>query len=89
MKKPRWYSPQLSREIVSKLYFKAKAERIPMTWLANRIMEKALDTDPIAECRRDAGSHTHTHSGIQGGAQKARSNQQPSHQTEEDSDTRA
>jgi hypothetical protein len=39
----KWYSPQLSREIVSRLYFKAKSERIPMTVLANRIMETALD----------------------------------------------
>ena len=43
MRKSRWYSPQLSREIVSRLYFTAKAERIPMTRLANRIMEQALE----------------------------------------------
>jgi hypothetical protein len=36
------YTPQLSREVVSRLYHKAKVERIPMTVLANRIMEKAL-----------------------------------------------
>jgi hypothetical protein len=42
MTRAKWYSPQLSREIVSRLYFKAKAERIPMTRLANRIMEQAL-----------------------------------------------
>ena len=42
MPKPKWYSPQLSREIVSRLYHRAKAERVPMTVLANRIMEEAL-----------------------------------------------
>ena len=42
MAKPKCYTPQLSREIVSRLYFKAKAERVPMTVLANRIMEQAL-----------------------------------------------
>ena len=42
MAKTKCYSPQLSREIVSRLYFKAKSERVPMTVLANRIMENAL-----------------------------------------------
>ena len=41
----KWYSPQLSREIVRRLYHRAKFEQIPMTVLANRIMEKALDTN--------------------------------------------
>ena len=49
MAKPKCYTPQLSREIVSQLYFKAKAERVPMTVLANRIMENALGKpEPIA-----------------------------------------
>jgi hypothetical protein len=38
----RWYSPQLPRELVSRLYVKAKAEGIPMTWLASRLIEEAL-----------------------------------------------
>jgi hypothetical protein len=38
----RWYTPQLSRAIVAKLYFKARSERVPMTVLANRLMERAL-----------------------------------------------
>jgi hypothetical protein len=49
----KWYTPQLSREIVSRLYFKAKAERIRMTVLANRIMKQALDAEEVTECRRD------------------------------------
>jgi hypothetical protein len=43
----KWYSPQLSREIVRQLYHRAKFEQIPMTVLANRIMEKALDTEQV------------------------------------------
>jgi hypothetical protein len=46
-----WYSPQLSRQVVRWLYFKAKGERIPMTVLANRIMENAIDTERVIECQ--------------------------------------
>lgn len=42
MSRAKWYSPQLSREIVSRLYFRAKAERIPMTILANRLKRSPL-----------------------------------------------
>ena len=42
MRRPKWYSPQLSREIVSRLYLRAKAERVPMTVLANQLMVQAL-----------------------------------------------
>jgi len=42
MRKPKWYTPQLSRELVSQLYHRAKSERVPMTVLANRLMEEAL-----------------------------------------------
>ena len=42
MRRPKCYSPQLSRDIVSRLYLKAKAEGIPMTRLASRLIEKAL-----------------------------------------------
>ena len=51
MTRPRWYSPQLSREIISQLYHKAKAEGIPMTTLVNRIIEKGLDVDNAIEMR--------------------------------------
>ena len=47
----RWYSPRLSREIVSQLYHKAKAEGIPMTMLVNRIVGKALDAEKLIETR--------------------------------------
>ena len=75
MTRPKWYSPQLSREIVSRLYFKAKAERIPMTVLANRIMEKALDTEQVLECRRDTDSDRHAFP--RAGNAEAGSNSQP------------
>jgi len=42
MPKSKHYSPQLSRELVSKLYRQAKSERIPMTVLANQLVEEAL-----------------------------------------------
>ena len=43
MAKPKWYSLQLSRELVSRLYHRAKSERVPMTVLANQLVEKALE----------------------------------------------
>jgi hypothetical protein len=42
MTRRKWYSPQLSRQIVSRLYYQAKVEHVPMTVLANRIIERAL-----------------------------------------------
>ncbi len=38
----KWYSPQLRRDLVTKLYFRAKAEGVPMTRLANRLVEESL-----------------------------------------------
>jgi hypothetical protein len=52
----RWYSPQLKRELVSKLYFRAKAEGVAMTTLVNRIVQTALDAEEVVEKRRDTGS---------------------------------
>jgi hypothetical protein len=42
MQKNKWYSPQLSREIVSRLYHLAKSESLPMTTVANQLLEEAL-----------------------------------------------
>jgi hypothetical protein len=36
--------------------FKAKAEGIRMTVLANRIVQQALDAEEVIECRRDTDS---------------------------------
>ena len=49
MIRPRWYTPRLSRKIVSRLYFKAKAEGIPMTRLASRLIKEALDSTESME----------------------------------------
>jgi hypothetical protein len=51
MKRAKWYSPQLSREIVSRLYHKAKAEGIPMTALLNQIVGQALDAKDAVRMR--------------------------------------
>ena len=45
MPKFRHYSPQLSRELVRRLYHRAKAKRIPMTVLANQLIEEALENE--------------------------------------------
>ena len=42
MHKPRHYSPQIRRDLITKLYFRAKAEKTPMTKLTNRLLEEAL-----------------------------------------------
>jgi len=42
MTRSKWYSPQIPRDLVSRLYVKAKAEGIPMTRLASRLIEEAL-----------------------------------------------
>ena len=42
MPRAKWYSPQLRRDLVTRLYFRAQAERIPMTRLADRLIEDAL-----------------------------------------------
>ena len=42
MLKPRHYSPQLSRFMVSVLYHEAKARKIPMTKLADTLLRQCL-----------------------------------------------
>lgn len=38
----KYYSPRLDRVLITRLYFEAKARRIPMTVLANQLIEKGL-----------------------------------------------
>ena len=45
----KWYSPQLRRDVVSRLYHRAKAEKLPMTLLANRLLDEALARLPTAD----------------------------------------
>ncbi len=54
----KWYSPQLSREVVGRLFCKAKAERIPMTVLANRIIEEALGANESPDTTRPSENNT-------------------------------
>ncbi len=42
MPRPRHYSPEIRRDLVTKLYFRAKAERMPMTKLTNRLLDEAM-----------------------------------------------
>ena len=43
MPRPRHYSPQLSRFMVSVLYHEAKRRRMPMTKLTDHLLRQALD----------------------------------------------
>ena len=45
----KWYSPQLRRDLVKRLYFRAKAEGIPMTRLADRLIEEALARPAVVQ----------------------------------------
>ena len=54
MTKSKWYSPQLSREVVSRLYMRAKAQGIPMTVLANQLVEEALGNEKPINTRKTA-----------------------------------
>ena len=45
----KWYSPQLRRDLVSRLYHRARAEKLPMTRLANRLLDEALARLPTAD----------------------------------------
>ena len=42
MPRAKWYSPRLRRDLVTRLYFRAQAEGIPMTRLADRLIDEAL-----------------------------------------------
>jgi hypothetical protein len=60
MTKPKWYSPQLSRQVVARLYHRAKTERIPMTVLANRIIEQALGPNESSDIPTAEENNTET-----------------------------
>ena len=49
MPRAKWYSPQLRRDLVTRLYFRAQAERVPMTRLADRLIEEALSRPVVHE----------------------------------------
>ena len=56
MPRPRHYSPVIRRDLVTKLYFRAKAERVPMTKLVNRLIDDAMINVVSFESRRVAES---------------------------------
>ena len=58
MPKFRHYSPQLSKQIVRRLYHEAKSEHVPMTVLANQLMEKALGNKRINRTKVAENPHT-------------------------------
>ncbi len=49
MPRAKWYSPQLRRDLVTRLYFRAKEEGIPMTRLADRLIQEALARTAVHE----------------------------------------
>lgn len=52
MPRPRHYSPVIRRDLVTKLYYRAKQERIPMTKLVNRLIDEAItNVVPFDSCR--------------------------------------
>ena len=38
----KYYSPRLDRDLVTRLYHEAKAQRVPMTVLTNRLVTEGL-----------------------------------------------
>ena len=38
----RYYSPRLERDLISRLYHQAQAERVPMTALVSRLVREGL-----------------------------------------------
>jgi hypothetical protein len=42
MARARYYSPRLDRDVVSALFHRAKARRVPMTQLATELLRAAL-----------------------------------------------
>jgi hypothetical protein len=49
MTRPKWYTPQLSRHSLSRLYVLAKAKGIAMTKVAEALMARALDQEQAEE----------------------------------------
>ena len=54
MARAPYYSPRLDRDLISRLYRQAKAERVPMTALASRLVREGLagperETSRLAE----------------------------------------
>jgi hypothetical protein len=49
MEKTRWYTPQLSRKTIARLYAFARVKGVAMTKLADALITKALDEQSAVE----------------------------------------
>ena len=63
MARAQWYSPQLSRDLVSRLYHRARFERVPMTRLANDLLTEALKRREPETAEPRVAEEPHTKSG--------------------------
>ena len=50
MARSHYYSPRIERGLISRLYHAAKAERMPMTKLASRLLRDGLDSRETDSC---------------------------------------
>ena len=50
MAQSRYYSPRIERGLITRLYHAAKAERMPMTRLASRLLRDGLDARESDSC---------------------------------------
>ncbi len=46
----RYYSPRIERDLITRLYHAARAERVPMTRLASRLLRDGLDARAPHSC---------------------------------------
>ena len=50
MAQSRYYSPRIERGLITRLYHAAKAELVPMTKLASRLLRDGLDSRETDSC---------------------------------------
>ena len=53
MPKTPYYSPQIRRDLITKLYHRAKAEKVPMTKLTNRLLDEAMSNEQQSCCVKE------------------------------------
>lgn len=54
MSQGKYYSPRLTRSLISPLYHAAKAQRVPMTALASRLVAEGLERLGVPDEKRSA-----------------------------------
>ena len=50
MSRSRYYSPRIERDLITRLYHAAKAQRVPMTTLASRLLRDGLAARATQSC---------------------------------------